>query len=325
MQNLKSQFSSSDEEGSCLKIIMTSRPYDQILVEFQPLLLQFPHVHIPGEEESQTISQEVNHVIRFRVSQLAQEKYLSQQIRSVLEEKLLGIQHRTYLWVHLVFDYLRVKTLKKTKMGIEAAIATLPQTVNSAYESILARSENGQDARRILAVILAAERPLTLSEMNVIVNISCDAEHPGSIDDLDLEDESDFKSRRRSLCSLFITIFERLSHPLDGPRVLLRSDAPQSLPLASTTAPALPPPMPVRTWQHSITVQESHVIFAEICILYLNCLNTRIVSSLKTDARISLLEYASNFWAAHFRHANVSSDNPLASIAVDMCNSDKDH
>ena len=41
------------------------------------MLVNFPRIHIPGEEESETISQEVNRVIKYRVEGLAREKVLS--------------------------------------------------------------------------------------------------------------------------------------------------------------------------------------------------------------------------------------------------------
>lgn len=329
MTNLKSQYPYGGEQGSQLKIIMMSRPYKQILSEFQPLLQQFPHVHIPGEEESAIISKEVNSVIEYRVDQLAREKLLSQKLKTILSDKLLGIEHRTYLWVHLVFNYLKNAILKKTEKGIEDAISEMPQTVNDAYEAILARSENRSEVRRILAVILAADEPLTLSEMNVAINIKCDAAHPGSIDDLDLENEDDFKARLRLLCGLFVSISDRriyLIH-LTAREFLLRPDALPSLTAAAHTLPStlrtLPPSMATWTWHNSISMREAHTIISEICILYLNCLGHNTVSSSESDARMCLLRYAVWNWAEHFRQANVGSDEAITSIALDMYDSSK--
>ncbi|KAL1897649.1 hypothetical protein Sste5346_003957 [Sporothrix stenoceras] len=324
MENLEELFPKENDEESQLKVIMTSRPYEQILLEFQPLLQKFPHVHIPGEEESETISQEVNSVIQYRVEQLAREKHLSDKLKTILAEKFLGMEHRTYLWVHLVFDYLKDALFKKTEKGIENAISKMPQTVNDAYESILARSRDRAEVRRILAIILAASAPLTLAEMNIAINIDGEENRPDSIDDLDLEDEDDFKTRLRSICGLFITINDRriyLIH-LTAREFLLRPDTSSSTSTAKDSLTTISPSLASDfSWHHSITTQEANRIFAKICILYLNCLDSEVVSSLKEDVRMDLLEYAAKNWADHFHEANVSTDDPLASIAFDICDS----
>lgn len=59
--------------------------------------------------------------------------------------------------------------------------------------------------RKALSIMLLATRPLTLSEMNVAVNIDATSE---SVLDIDLEDENDFKTRFKSWCGLFISIHQ---------------------------------------------------------------------------------------------------------------------
>jgi hypothetical protein len=187
---LKSQFQKHETQLGKMKFLLTSRPYDSIVYEFQELLEAFPYIRIPGEEESETISQEVNCVIRHQVNLLAKEKRLTAEIENHLEEKLLGIPHRTYLWVYLVFDYLKSQDFKKTKKGIELPITTLPESVNQAYDKILSKSKNDGVVRKALCLVLAAARPLTLAEMNIAVNINSSSR---SMEDLDLETEDDFK------------------------------------------------------------------------------------------------------------------------------------
>jgi hypothetical protein len=100
-----------------LKYILTCRPYESIVSRFGGLLRTFPNIRIPGEEESETISYEVNHVITHRVNQLSQKKYLSSEVRRKLEEGLRKTSHRTYLWVYIVFNYPEEEGFKKTAKG----------------------------------------------------------------------------------------------------------------------------------------------------------------------------------------------------------------
>lgn len=108
IRNVESQFrkSYSSSSESKLKYLLTCRPYEQIICRFHDLLQKFPNIRIPGEEESESISQEVNRVIIHRITQLSKKKRFSAKIKSFLEKKLQETTHRTYLWVYLVFNYL---------------------------------------------------------------------------------------------------------------------------------------------------------------------------------------------------------------------------
>ncbi|KAH7115551.1 hypothetical protein EDB81DRAFT_919247, partial [Dactylonectria macrodidyma] len=244
MRNVRSQ-SRGDQLGhGKLKYLLTCRPYEQIVSEFHGLLDSFPNIRIPGEEESEAISKEVNRVITHRVNQLSEKKSLSHDIKSHLEKKLQETTHRTYLWVYLVFDYLEKGNFKKTQKGVESTIAILPRSVNEAYEQILNKSKDEEHpmVRKALSIILAASRPLTLSEMNVAVNIDNTSQ---SFHDLDLEDEEDFKLRLRSWCGLFVSIYH-------GKIYFLHQTAREFL-LADLASPTTVPSE--LHWHHSITTR----------------------------------------------------------------------
>ncbi|GAB1315420.1 hypothetical protein MFIFM68171_05630 [Madurella fahalii] len=89
-----------------MKSLLTCRPYEGIIGQFWDLSDDFPYIRIPGEDESDAISSEVNLVILHRVKQLAMEKQLPETVEDCLRKRLLEVKHRTYLWVYLVFDYL---------------------------------------------------------------------------------------------------------------------------------------------------------------------------------------------------------------------------
>jgi hypothetical protein len=121
-RNVESQFHGGQGK---LKYFLTCRPYESIVSRFGSLLHTFPNIHIPGEEESETISHEVNHVITHRINQLSQRKNLSSEVRKKLDEGLRKTHHRTYLWVYLVFNYLEEEDFKKTAKGAESALLVL--------------------------------------------------------------------------------------------------------------------------------------------------------------------------------------------------------
>ncbi|KAI1352971.1 hypothetical protein F5Y01DRAFT_303644 [Xylaria sp. FL0043] len=296
--NIENQFRGHLSNSSNLKYLLTSRPYEQIVSKFKRLLDTFLYFRIPGEDESETISQEVNQVIKYRVKTLAIEKGLSDQVKDHLADKLLEIPHRTYLWVYLVFDYLEKEHFKKTARGIDATIATLPKNVNQAYEKILSKSKEDPLVRKVLSIILAASRPLTITEMNVALNVDITSK---SIHDLDLEEDEDFKSRLRSLCGLFVSIHHQ--------KVYFLHQTAREFLLAVSTSALIPPG---GRWQYSITIADAHQVLATICVIYLDFLNSD--DSPENEGwepseyrnSYSFLDYSASNWHVHFREARIS-------------------
>ncbi|KAH7460557.1 hypothetical protein FOMA001_g19544 [Fusarium oxysporum f. sp. matthiolae] len=328
MRNVESQFRSDQLGYGKLKYLLTCRPYDQIVSKFRVLLGAFPNIHIPGEEESETISQEVNHVITRRINQLAMEKRFSTQIKSHLEKRLQETTHRTYLWIYLVFDYLEKDDFKKTLKGVESAVATLPRSINEAYEQILNKTKDDPMVRKVLSIILAASRPLTLSEMNVAVNIDYTSQ---SIHDLDLEDDEDFKTRLRSWCGLFVSIHQGNIYFIHqtAREFLLADLASPTTVVGNSGNPPSFQGLDSLHWHHSIIIQEAHAVLAELCVLYLNYFNSNV--NLPTDAngeaghsfdRYTFLKYSAQTWGTHFREAGVIDGAAIIPFALKICDSD---
>ncbi|EXU98174.1 ankyrin repeat protein [Metarhizium robertsii] len=314
MRNVERHFRNDKSGPRKLKYLLTCRPYEQIVSKFRGLLKAFPNIHIPGEEESETISQEVNRVITHRANQLSTKKGLSDQIKCHLEAKLREKTHRTYLWVYLMFDYLEKEDFKKTKKGVdESTIATLPGSVNQAYEQILNKSKDHPMVRKVLSIILVASRPLTISEMNVAVNVD-DNSH--SIRDLDLENEDDFKLRLRSLCGLFVSIHH-------GKIYFLHQTAREFL-LADLASPTTVPSG--LHWHHSITTRHAHAVLAGLCVRYLNFFNSdvtpptdAITKADPSDDTHAFLDYSAKSWGAHFREAEIIGDASIVPFALRIC------
>ncbi|KAH8662676.1 hypothetical protein BGZ61DRAFT_368428, partial [Ilyonectria robusta] len=307
----------SDQSGlSRVKYLLTSRPYEQVVSKFHSLLKAFPNIRIPGEEESETISQEVNRVIAHRVNQLSEMKALSPQVKSQLEKSLRGTPHRTYLWVFLVFNYLEEDDFVKTQTGVQSAITTPPRSINEAYEQILNKSKEHPMVRKALSIILAASRPLTLPEMKIAVNIDYTLQ---SIHELDLEDDEHFKMRLRSWCGLFISIHHNKIYFLhQTAREFLLADL-----VSPTTVPS------ELRWHHSITTNHAHAVLAKVCVLYLNFFNSDacLPTGAKREAGHSVgshafLDYSAQTWGAHFREASIMDDDAVVPFALRICNPD---
>ncbi|KAF2818280.1 purine and uridine phosphorylase [Ophiobolus disseminans] len=244
MRNLEAHFRSNQSSCSHWKCLITSRPYEQIVSKFRGLLADFPRIHIPGEESSETISHEINRVIEYKVDRLTRVKELSEQVRNHIANQFLKIPHRTYLWVYLVFDNLESEDFKQTLKG------------------------------KALSIILAAERPLTLSEMNVAMNIESTSR---SINDLDLEEEPRFRSRLRSLV------------------YFLHQTAREFLLADLLSSPTIPTKL---KWHQCVTIQNAHRVLAEVCVRFLSFFSFNTASRIDASLEVGF----------HFRKAHISID-----------------
>ncbi|KAL3440492.1 hypothetical protein BJX65DRAFT_300428 [Aspergillus insuetus] len=279
-QNVESQF--RGRQGK-LKYLLTCRSYKSIVSRFGSLLRIFPNLHIPGEEESETISCEVNHVITHKVNQLSQKKNLSAEVRRRLEEGLRKTPHCTYLWVYLVFNYLEEEDFKKTVKGAESALRMIPITVNANRS-----------------------KPLTLSEMNIAVNVEETL-------------QSDFKSRLRTLCGLFISIYQGRIHFLhQTAREFLLGNL-----VSSDTTPL------EQGWYHSIAITQAHEVLATVCVRYLNLFNYDTTISANADKGNSniagshdFLHYSAKTWTTHFREAGIIPAATILPSALRICDPD---
>ncbi|EIT83074.1 hypothetical protein AO1008_09949 [Aspergillus oryzae 100-8] len=168
-----------DAESST-KFFLTSRAYGNIMWEFRELNDESPHIHIPGESQSDKFTQEVDIVIKHRVGLLARKKHLNATIQSHLEERLMQMDHRTYLWVQLIFDYLEKHSFRKVKDGIDDVSNLsdqLPTSVNDAYVKAL--------------------------KMNIALHLDLER------DELQLESDKDFQVSLRKLCGSLLTVNEK--------------------------------------------------------------------------------------------------------------------
>ncbi|KAK7419107.1 hypothetical protein QQZ08_011010 [Neonectria magnoliae] len=188
-----------------LKFLVTSRPYNKIGRAFQPLNIPgLPIIHLKGEGEAEIskIAQEIDVYIEDRVSRIRASLCLKPDEEQLLLQKLRDIPHQTDLWVYLTLELIENNIgIDKTK--IREATSVLPRTIDNAYERILAKSSNPKEAKKLLHIVVAVARPLTLAEMDLALALR---QKHRSYKDLDGRPEERFGRYVRDLCGLFITI-----------------------------------------------------------------------------------------------------------------------
>jgi len=298
-----------------LKFILTSRPYDHIRRGFWELENRLSTIHLSGEDEVEVekISREIDLVIKSRVEDIGRKRSLELDERTFLQKQLTLVPSRTYLWVSLTLNVIENIT-GFTKGNVRKSISEIPQTVDEAYNKILERSSDPEKAKRLLHIVIAAMRPLSLKEMSLALVIE---ESHKSYDDIEQEQEPEarFRATVRDLCGLFVTIIDSKIYLLHqtAKEFLVRNESLMSLKDASRCD--------FQThqlkWKHSLQLADSHRILAEICIWYLNFL---VLESHLTV----FLDYSAKNWAAHFREAGIGSEEAIATSALSICETGKE-
>ena len=311
---------STSKRGFKLKFLVTSRPYAEIELKFSPLMRTVPTIRLAGEDESEKISREIGIVMESKLKTIAQNLGLDGGAQSSLRARLDQIPNRTYLWLHLILDEVE-SSLEQTGKKLRQVLNTLPQTVEEAYEKILKRC-NEEKARRVLQVVLAAQRPLTLSEIDIALEIQTDLISPSlSLADLDCEGATKRKRTIRRSCGLFISI-------IDSRVYLIHQTAREFLERKNQDASGS------GKWKHSIGLRDAHRLLSQTCVTYLLLPEVQQYPA-SAIARTSLflarqstdeldggehafLDYAANHWINHAREAGVSSIDWI-SRTVKLC------
>ncbi|PQE26803.1 ankyrin repeat-containing protein [Rutstroemia sp. NJR-2017a BVV2] len=191
--------------ANTFQFIITSRPYWDIEREFQELIQAMPNIRLPAEDKSKLLRLEISCVIEARLDELERSSVItSATARNMLRDGLSNVENRTYLWIRIIFARL-VKEPRLDIKTIRKFLNELPPSVEDAYEAILKRSKEPEDAKRLLHIIVAAKRPLFLKEIAVALYIT-DEVH--SHEDLEIQEDSQLKITLRHLCGLFVSIVD---------------------------------------------------------------------------------------------------------------------
>ncbi|CAN9179693.1 unnamed protein product [Alternaria alternata] len=261
------------------------------------------------------IYQEINLVIRARVAELGKNLKLPETTKQELEEKLLRMKHRTYLWLYLAIQGIETVYADSLRPE-EESIDSLPSSVEHAYVKILerVRPEQEESAKKILQIVVGARRPLTTRELANALEVTMEPDR--------------LKEKIRRLCGLFI-FFN------DSKAYLIHQTAKEFLVGSSITGNP--------RWKHCFSPTETERLMAQICISYLvandldkgatNETHARHSSALSKSNQFdledpaieeykmkhSLLGYSANHWISHVQMGNIVDSGLIVSVA-ELCN-----
>ncbi|PVI07543.1 hypothetical protein DM02DRAFT_467123, partial [Periconia macrospinosa] len=269
----------SPQEEGCLKILVTSRPYDEIRDGFGNIPSSLPTIHLRGDLMNSHIHEEIDLVIHAKVVQLAQSLNLDETTKQNLEKRLLQMEHRTYLWLYLAIEGIR-RVYADSLRPEEVSIASLPSSVEDAYEKILARitPEQMDNAKKILQIVVGARRPWTTDELAIALNMPMESDR--------------LKDKIRRLCGLFVFFNESRIY-------LIHQTAKEYLVGDSIARNS--------HWKHCFSRTELERSLAHICVNYLSSTDFGEREANETKKEYvsrslmdhALLDYTGNCWISH--------------------------
>lgn len=230
-------------------------------------------------------------MVRTWVRELAETVPLSPELHHRLEQQLLQMEHRTYLWLHLAIDDIRT-TFKDSLRPIEDWITLIPPSVNAAYEKILCRvpARLMDRVKKILEIIVAARRPLTIQEMAMALGIATSSKllvtKQAGLDPIGLD------GKLRRWCGLFVFINNSKIY-------LIYQTAREFLVQKENSG------NPNSVYWHSLTGAEDQM--AEICLTYLLIEDSEYDEGKWGSLTRCFLEYLAAHWPDHVRNMALTS------------------
>ncbi|KAI9685674.1 MAG: hypothetical protein M1822_004234 [Bathelium mastoideum] len=297
-----------------LKFLITSRPNILVIDQF----FDHPTIRLKAEDETKAISQDIQLVVASRMAAIGRRRKLPEDEQKSMAEYIVTNADRTFLWVELVLQSIE-KSERFSKKSLKALLEHLPPGLDGIYTKILSESPASQHTRKLLNIVVAAFRPLSVKELNVAFCLDLTDRKE---EDVDLE--PDIESTVKSLCGIFLRITDStiyLAHQT-AKEFLLASDPSITSSVSANDT--------VSPWKHSFHPQQAHRLLAERCKWYLLfsvfenhplTVDPNVGDAFKKSkveeytCKYSLLDYAARYWGDHFRLSKyVSDDEGLASF-----------
>jgi ankyrin repeat protein len=159
------------QSRTCIKFLITSRPSLGNSYNLTGLAKN----RLSIEQDQGRTSEDVKLVIRSKVGEIAHKFHCNDETRTYLEQILYSKSDQSFLWLNMVLHSLEGSP-KASKRDFERIINTFPESLEATYAGFLCgvASQDREDARKILRLLIGSSRHLTLTEMNTAFTVDQD-------------------------------------------------------------------------------------------------------------------------------------------------------
>lgn len=331
------EFCRGNESSVNFRVLITSRPDSGLQGAFARGSKSDTNIiHLSGENEQEVaaIAQEINFVIdeemkRFKLTR--EQNLVHDGVDRVLREEINKVDSRTYLWVSLVFPELQENADLEKSEPLQI-VNTLPSDVDKAYKRILSQSKDIERARKLLAIIMGAKRPLTLMQLKIAASIDSSGKYE-MLENIPLEKpsksatpeigplEASFRLSIRQLCGLIVRVKESTVY-------LIHQTAQSYLLRTHNDIQGT-----ADEWKHSFNDADVNSVLARSYIWYLlkdprldepwvKQRNGQWCTSgprKRFTSRHPFVVYASLNWMAHFNASEAKEADAISLAATQLC------
>lgn len=209
------------------KVLVLSRPDKNIKISLDKAAFISPGqpsncarvamIRLRGEDETDAISADVEAVICSSISDLI-EQGLPHDLLLEVQEQLIMRADRTFLWATLILQLLAEKVeIGASRRELNSILDN--RSIDTIYAELLALRPDVAKTRKMLSILLAAIRPLTVTQMSIALAIRPDydifseGKHPHRPSGRTLKDLEDdmvypFETHLKFICGNFVRIIQ---------------------------------------------------------------------------------------------------------------------
>lgn len=304
--------------GPRLKLLVTSRPDIPFKLAFDTRKrdpdpgagnrVPASMIRLRGEDEIDAISNDVSMVIRSDIFGLECQGF-PPDILSAIETQLVEKADRTFLWVTLVLRLLKERVEEgASRRDIDEILQS--RDIDIVYAGLLRTRLKDPRTRKLLGMILASRRPMTVEELSVALAVPIAAGEElctsRTFNELEYDIVFPHENHLKGLCGHFIRIIRGKVYLVhETSREFLLRIREVSTDGATDTE---------RIFRLSRCREE----LIDICLTYLHCL----ASGAPTDRTLPFLHFAAKEWAPLFvsrYHALTSLTKTSQTSCTSLC------
>jgi hypothetical protein len=160
---------SGQREWAGLKLIITSRPYDDIRIR----LSQFTVIRLKAEQEEKSINDDIALYITHEVHNLAKLRGYTEDLTKHVHNELWNGAHGMFLWVYLMIRILETTAVGDVRQKLKCLRAGIDK-IDKIYIRVLEKipEDSKKALSNILKWVVFASRTLTLDELGVACAIA---------------------------------------------------------------------------------------------------------------------------------------------------------
>ncbi|KAL9108064.1 MAG: hypothetical protein Q9227_007170 [Pyrenula ochraceoflavens] len=307
------------------KILFTNRPTSDMDDVVTILSEDVPRIYLHEDDTTDAFEKGLNIFTESELDRIN----MAENSKHCIMSQLKGSNNRSFLWINLVLKHLEFQK-PTTESQVEDIFNDLPLDLFALYEYLLNKIPEHSQVRvlKLLQIVLAAERPLHVDELNEALGVT---NYSKTYSKLDVQPAGETYKRILQSCGFLLKISEN--------KVFLLHQTAKELFLG------IDEEQYDSSWQHIFSGTDIHATLADICMRYLliddfkegllSKLNEnhslanyfeldamkRILKSIskpKHGGNFTFLTYALKYWTIHLEKT-MSLTPRLAALAKLLC------